>query len=188
MSGAQSSFVFGLACLIHAGVSEKTYPQAFQCTRSLEHRIGSCSAVLELGGVVANKYHVSPSFMMEGSCVPTTSPSTGTTRGSSSVPAPAEKGCRKRTVRATASKPKVTERFRFMNSDSRKPCTYAMKAFVQTIPVYLVGSMHSSGFWIPNVLCPPLNRGIGTWRYLEFRMSSGVHRLSLFLRSDSLWS
>ena len=42
---------------------------------TIEQRIGNCCPVFEFGGVVANRYHTSPSFMMEGSCVPTTSPS-----------------------------------------------------------------------------------------------------------------
>src|SRR5438270_11194818 len=55
------------------------------CSRSFEQRMGNCSPVFECGGVVANKYQVSPCFMTEGSCVPTTSPSTARARGSLSA-------------------------------------------------------------------------------------------------------
>lgn len=74
MSGAQSSFVFGLSARIHPGISENTYPQAFQKIRSLEQRMDYCARVFKFGGVVANKYQVSPSFAIDGSSVPTMSP------------------------------------------------------------------------------------------------------------------
>src|SRR5579864_6058068 len=74
MSGAQSSFVVGLSCLIQSGTSSSTYPQRRQRCRSWEHRIGS-SPFLTGPLAVPNKYQVSPSLAMDGSWVNSTSPS-----------------------------------------------------------------------------------------------------------------
>jgi len=71
--------------------------------------------------------------MMEGSCVPITSPSTGITRGSSGVPAFAAHGCRKRAVRTTALNPKVPEPNRIMNKrPSLAPRYTPRKRLLQT--------------------------------------------------------
>src|SRR5215469_782019 len=78
MSGAHSSRVLGLCFLIHSGIWGNTLPERFHSCRSLERRIGS--SPFRTGPLaVENKYHVSPSLMMEGSWTYSASPDTDMT-------------------------------------------------------------------------------------------------------------
>src|SRR6185312_2714881 len=80
MSGAHSSLVRGLCFLIHSGIWLKTFPQRFHSCRSFEHRIGNSPS--RFGPfAVPNRYHVSPSLIMDGSCTYSTSPETVITSG-----------------------------------------------------------------------------------------------------------
>src|SRR6185437_13858141 len=80
MSGAHSSLVRGLCFLIHSGIWLKTFPQRFHSCRSFEHRIGNSPS--RFGPfAVPNRYHVSPSLIMDGSCTYSTSPETLMTWG-----------------------------------------------------------------------------------------------------------
>src|SRR5579864_3096828 len=57
-------------------MAEKTYPHRFQDRKSFEQRNGS--SPLRSGPLfVPNRYQVSPSLIMEGSCVYSTSPVRG---------------------------------------------------------------------------------------------------------------
>src|SRR5215469_312864 len=78
MSGAHSSRVLGLSFWIHSGTCGKTLPQRFHSWRSLEQRIGI--SPFRIGPLaVPNKYQVSPSLIIEGSCTYSVSPETDIT-------------------------------------------------------------------------------------------------------------
>src|ERR1700733_16177346 len=87
MSGAHNSFVPGLSFRIHSGISVYTWPQCFHTCKSCEQRMAMCPCGAR---PVANTYHVSPAFMIEGSCVPQKSPESSKTCGARCAASSAE--------------------------------------------------------------------------------------------------